>query len=101
MFIVGVDNYQFVWSDVVFFDYFVRLVILDIDFRGVGDEFIFGDDVVCWMQIVMVEVIGGKMIVGYYDVCWVILWFYMYGVKVKEGMQFWVYIWVVLSGGWY
>lgn len=34
----------------------------------------------------MVEVIGGKMIVGYYDVCWVILWFYMYGVKVKEGM---------------
>lgn len=41
------------------------------------------------------------MIVGYYDVCWVILWFYMYGVKVKEGMQFWVYIWVVLLGGWY
>lgn len=100
-FIAGVDNYQFVWFDAVFFDYFVRLVILDIDFRGVGDEFIFGDDVARRTQIVTVEVIGGKTIVGYYDVRRVILRFYMYGVKVKEGTQFRVYIRVVLLGGWY
>lgn len=81
---MGIDNYQFVWVYVVFFDYFVRLVILDVDFGGVGDEFIFGNDVVCWVQIVMVEVIGCVVVIGYDDVCWVVLWFYMYGVKVEE-----------------
>lgn len=101
MFVVGVDYYQFVWVDVVFFDYFIWLIVLDIDFGGVGDQFIFGNDVVCWVQVVMVKVIGGEVFVGYYDVCWIVLWFYMYGVKVKEGVQILVYIGVVLSGGWY
>ncbi|MGG9016165.1 hypothetical protein ACQ9A5_25205, partial [Escherichia coli] len=46
LFVVGVGGCWFVWSGVVFFDCFVGLVVLGVDFGGVGDEFVFGGGVV-------------------------------------------------------
>ena len=97
----SVDHHQFAWPDAAFFDHFVRLVIPDTDFRGAGDELIFGDDIARRTQTVTVEVTGGKTTVRHHDARRAIPRLHMHGVKVKEGTQFRVHIRVVLPGGWY
>ncbi len=95
----GVDNHQFAWPDAAFFDHFVRLVIPDTDFRGAGDELIFGDDVARRTQTVTVEVTGGKTTVGHHDARRAIPRLHMHGVKVKEGTQFRVHIRLFCQAG--
>ena len=97
----GIDHHQLARTDAAFLDHFVRLVIPDADFRGAGDELIFGDDVARRTQTVTVEVTGGKTTVGHHDARRAIPRLHMHGVKVKEGTQFQVHIRVVLPGGWY
>ena len=97
----GVDNHQFAWPHAAFFDHFVRLIIPDTDFRGAGNELIFGDDVARRTQTVTVEVTGGKTTVRHHDACRAIPRLHMHGVKVKEGTQFRVHIRVVLPGRWH
>ena len=94
----GVDHHQLARTDAAFLDHFVRLVIPDADFRGAGDELIFGDDVARRTQAVTVQVTGSETTVGHDDARRAVPRLHVHGVKVEERAKLRVHIRVVLPG---
>ncbi len=94
----GIDNHQFTRTDAAFLNHFIRLVIPDPDFRGAGDQLVFGDDITRRAQTVTVQVTGRETAIGHHDTGWAIPWLHVHGVKVKEGTQIRIHIRVVLPG---
>ena len=97
----GIDNHQLARADATFLDDFIRLIIPDPNFRGTGNQLVFGDDVARRTQAVTVKVTGGKTAVGHNNARRAIPRLHVHGVKVKERAQLRVHIRVVLPGGWY
>ena len=94
----GIDNHQLARAHAAFFNHFVRLVVPDADFRGAGDELIFGNDVARRAQAITVEVTGRVATVGHDDARRAVPWLHMHGVKVEERTQLRIHIRVVLPG---
>ncbi|CCJ86656.1 conserved hypothetical protein [Cronobacter dublinensis 582] len=94
----GIDNHQLARPDAAFFHHFVRLIIPDADFRGAGDELVFGNDIARRTQAVAVEVTGGKAPIGHHDARRAVPRFHMHGVKIEEAAQVRVHLRVVLPG---
>lgn len=96
-----VDGENLIGVDMVFGDYIFWLIVVYIDFGGQGNKVVFGDYLMGWMQVVVVEYVDCVVVVGYYQVGGVVLWFYVYGVIFVEGVQICVYGFYVLLGWWY
>lgn len=60
----GIDGQYLVWVNMVFGYYVVWLVIVGVNFGSQGDEIIFGDNLLCRMQIVLVQYIYGIVVIG-------------------------------------
>ncbi len=97
----GVDHHQLARSDAAFLDHFVWLVIPDPDFRGTGDELVFGNNVARRTQTITVQVTGGKTTVGHNDARRAVPRLHVHGVEVEERAQLRVHIRVVLPGRWH
>ena len=94
----GIDHHQLARAHAAFLYHFIRLVIPDADFRGTGNQLIFGDDVACRTQTVTVQVTGGVAAVGHHDTGRAVPRLHVHRVEVEEGAQIGIHIRVVLPG---